>query len=301
MKSYQCPLCDKSHTVYYGTKSPIPQRLNTHLKEDAKLKATRLSDTAYAVDKVLYLAADLKIKCAFVDDLISHRVWVLTELAAFQKQFDDLKSGTTIELEGILLSEISLFNISRGLKSKVIINPEKKSMEVLITEESSIKNDQSNPISKERMLKMMERIHHPETWKKPFEFDAPFEKRMEAICTKVIEEYIKKEKYFSINVSNYKETLFQFIANNMLIDQGENGFGLHLPNDDTNENHIDVRRAMLILRGKMDIKKEKIDGIVTYQKDYSDNISLMVVDAKKIIESVFGQDPEKCDLDVYEL
>ena len=147
---------------------------------------------------------------------------------------------------------------------------------------------------------MMQRINHPELWKKSPIFDNDFKHRFDDITENAKVNFIEQGKFFIIDISNQREVLFQLISSELLINPMNKSFGLHLSNDNTNLNYKDVQIKMEDISKSSGISKIEIDEIETYQKYYSLNVEELYRDIENILTIVFEENIEELELDIFE-
>jgi hypothetical protein len=88
-----------------------------------------------------------------------------------------LKKKDGFSLEGELESELIFYDNIIGLGAELHFNPSKSELEVSITENSVLKEDQVNGVDEDRIVAMMKSIHHHGD-SKAMVFAEPFSERL---------------------------------------------------------------------------------------------------------------------------
>lgn len=301
MEKYKCEICNKKHAVYYSSTGGIPQSvLEIKLKEETE-RIEELSEYLHLVDKKdVFVKGIITIETTFNKYPITHEAWIEIPIKEYVSQIEQAKEKTDLELHGTIASVLPFFQNVIGLKAKWILDKENQIGEIIVETESQLKEDQQNPITETRMARMMEFVHHPELHKTKKIFSKSFEERFNEIVKKAETEFSKKGRYFLIDVSNIKEILFQLISSEMLSTESKGEIGIHISNDEQNENYEMVKKEMSKLSVSNSIKEIKLDEIETYQKSYSFTDVNLIEDVKQIIKMVYGEDIEELEIEIHE-
>ncbi len=164
MEEYKCKVCKQNHDIYRGLDIPLP-RIMVDMTDQERVERVEAFNRFYFVDgKSLYASAYLNINLEKHDTpFFFWKVWVLLPHIGFLKILERLSFGEDIELDGMLESDLPYYPDTKNLKSKVLIKSidDELQIEVLIVEDCQLKEDQIRPITKTRMIEMMQMIHHP--------------------------------------------------------------------------------------------------------------------------------------------
>lgn len=156
-------MCEKEHKIYFGIKSDISQTISDINKED-KTRVNELEKDYYLVDKsISVFPAIIKIETEY-ESPFWYETWVECDVKKFNEMVDAFKNEKGGKIEGKLYDElVPYYQKTKGLNCTVKFLPNMKSTdkpELTITEESSLKRDQKNGISRERLEILMNKIHH---------------------------------------------------------------------------------------------------------------------------------------------
>lgn len=296
MKKYQCSICNKKHAVFYSTESPMPDELE-NMESDESIE--RLTDNAFLVNsKHLIISGDINIETEIEDLDMQHRVWVKINAKEFFSNYDALKAKNEINMDCELLSELPFYPKSKGLRAHFKMQSSIYGT-IKVNSGSKLKEDQESPISELRVIELMENLYHIED-KKRKTFERPFAERFKDIIEIAKNEYQANGKIFLINLSSPNEMLFQFVASNMLNQPIEGGLGLHISNDETNDDYETVKSSMSILNETMKLDFIQLDEIDTYQKYYSWNATELENDVLRIILKTYDENKDEIEIDIFE-
>jgi hypothetical protein len=305
MEKYKCKVCGKQHPVFRVLESPLPDLIEDIPEKERELRVEKL-DCLFMVDKKSLLGSGyIYIHMKGLEEPIFYwQVWTTIEPADFKKNLKKMMDGETVELRGRLESEIPFYSVSRGLESKMLIGGTNEiQLEVRIAEDSQLKEDQSKPITKERVIEMMQYIHHAELFVTEKKFDAPFYERLREELVFVEEKYIQKNKNFAINISSQSSVLFQII-NTSLLESGtvnSQGFGLHLSFDVTFEELKDRLEKFKTMAYEAEFEYHYLDGIPTYQIDLGNDKEGLEELVIKLLVDIYEQEIEKIEVESFEL
>ena len=301
MEKYNCEICNKKHAVYYSSTGGFPQSvLEIKLKEETE-RIEELSEYLHLVDKKdIFVKGIITIETTFNEYPITHEAWIEIPIKEYVSQIEKAKGKIDLELHGTMAPVLPFFQNIIGIKAKWILDKENQIGQIIAQTESQLKEDQQNPITEKRMTKMMEFLHHPELNKKKKIFSKSFEERFNEIVKKAETEFSKKGRYFLIDVSSLKEILFQLISSEMLSTETKGEIGIHISNDEPNENYKAVKKEMSKLCVSNMIKEIKLDKIETYQKNYSFADKGLIEDVEHIIKMVYGEEKEELEIEINE-
>lgn len=305
MEKYKCEICGKTHNVFRSLESPLPDLIADIPEEERESRLVEM-EGFYIVDRKWFLGSGyILIEMENLDEPIFFwQVWATIEPNDFQDNLQNLINGQTIEIRGRLQSEIPFYPRSKGLESKVIIQAsDELAIEIRVEEESKLKGDQLKPITKERVIELMQHVNHHELFKEKKEFDKPFFERLKEELNYAEGEYIKKDKDFAINISSPNSVLFQIISSRMLEKNtnGISGFGLHLSFDDSFEESREELEKFRMQDYSKDFEYYDLDEIPTYQIDLGNDKERIGELVKHLIENVYGQETETIDTDNFEI
>jgi hypothetical protein len=305
MDKYLCEICGKKHNVFRILESPLPD-LITEIPEEERDSRVEEVVGLYLVDRKWLLGNGyLYIELENLNDPIFYwQVWVSISPKDFQNCFEQLKVTDSVELNGVLQSELPFYPKSRGLEVKVQIHATNEfHLEIIVEEDSKLRDDQSKPITRERVIELMQFLNHNELFRKEKKYDNTFGERLKEELNYVEDKYIKKKKGFSINISSPNSVLFQIVSSEIL-EMNKNlqsGFGLHLSFDNSLEEskeEINKFRKQDYAKG---FKYYELDGIPVYQIDLGIDKKRVGELVNFLIEDVYEQDIETIDIDSFEL
>jgi hypothetical protein len=306
MEEYKCEICGKKHNVFRVLESPLPDLITEIPEEERESRVNELNGF-YVVDRKWFLGNGyIHIEMEGLDEPIFYwQVWATISPDDFQNNLENLMNGKTVELRGRLQSEIPFYPKSKGLEAKVIIQATDDEMllEIRVDEDSKLKEDQSKPIKRGRVIELMQHIYHCELFKEKKEFDRTFDERLREELNYAENEYIKNEKDFAINISSPNSVLFQIISSRMLeiSTNGKSGFGLHLSFDDSFEESKEEIEKFRKQDYSKDFEYHDLDDIPTYQIDLGKDKNRIEELVKRLIEDVYEQRIETIDTDNYEI
>jgi hypothetical protein len=297
MEKYKCHICNKNHAILGDSESPLPNELSDLIENKGQFE--KLGENVYLIKKeTIIISGDLLLKVEETEEPIVHRIWVKVIGEAFFSKLEDLKQQKPVILNAIILSELPFFDKTYGLQCELRIHRNIYGSIHILTE-SQLKKDQEKPISNQRLIEMMQGVYHsPKNSNN--HLTKPFNKRLLNILETANLEYLKKDKYFIIDFTKSNNVLFQLISSELLANPTLASLGIHLSNDETNENYTHVSTIMNRLTKNLDFKFITLDNIETYQKEYSWNSDELKLDIKKIILEVFEENIEEVEIEIFE-
>jgi len=158
MKKYLCEVCGKKHDIYRGIRSPLPEIFDEIPDDEKDSRITNLGNI-YIIDKDTVLGlGNIIIEMENLDEpIFCWEVWVKISMKSLAQHVEEFKTKSVVELEAILLSELPFYEKSKGLKLKVFIpTSDDDNIEIRVEESSSLKADQSIPITEKRMIEIIE-------------------------------------------------------------------------------------------------------------------------------------------------
>ena len=296
MKEYKCNICNRNHAVYYSSESPMPTELSDF---ESREDIVQLTENAFVIQKkFLLISGDIKIDTELDELEIYHRVWVRIVATDFYERYEKLSNGSSITMKSEILSELPFYPNSKGLKADYTLHLSSYGL-IEVKSESELKNDQKQPISKERIIQLMENLNHSGDKDKQ-DFTKPFDERLNNYLERAQKEFQSNGKLFVINVSTSDNVLFQIVSSAMLIKPSEEGFGLHISNDETNDEYKRVKSSLVNLQENINLDILQLDEINTYQKWYTWNDKKITDDIGQIISEIYNESKEKIDLEIFE-
>lgn len=300
MKSYTCPICQKSHKIYPGLELPPPSWINelSPAEKEARVKAF---DGLKIVDKTrVFLKVTVEIFLEQEDNLFfSWNCWGETSLQAFGPLFSKLQQGETVSFTGTMPQIPMYYEPGEDLACTFTMYPEGGRTIATVETDSRIKEDQSRPITKDRLIELMNGLHHRSGSDKFDRDDRPFTDRLLELIQKAKTDFIDQGKQVCITVHHDPAIGLQIVSSGVLefMDEGAIGFGLHLP--------FDNEKAVMEQFKKHDQYGEYHyhvwDGTPTWQRNFGlDKGAVMEVTQALLIE-VYEVDVEELDLDIFEL
>ena len=138
MDKYKCEICGKEHNVFRILESPLPD-LITEIPEEERDSRVEEVFGLYLVDRKWLLGNGyLYIELENLNDPIFYwQVWVSISPKEFQNCFEQLKVTDSVELNGILESELPFYPKSKGLEVTVQIYATNEfHLEIIVEEDS---------------------------------------------------------------------------------------------------------------------------------------------------------------------
>lgn len=304
MNHYNCKICNKKHSYYYGLDTPAPESI-MEIPEEERGSRVQFFEDKYVLDrKKLFFKGEIEIRIERSnEESMILMVWISIDIDEFERAIKRGNGTPVIEIEGEIDNELPLYDDLRGIKAMVIMDPSNEYPIIQVKTESRIQGDQLEPISNDRMIELMNRFHHPELYREKLEFDEKFEQRFSQMLEEVEKKFFKRRKQFVINLSSPRTLLFQIIASKMLVNRlGEgNGYGLHLAFDDTDvetKEELEKFEKSPFVDG---FECVEIDEIITYQKDIKrdkEELKQIVID---LITKFYEEDVEETEIDFFGL
>ncbi len=167
-KAYKCDICGESHDVFKAVEIPTPEMVLEIPDSEKEQRVKKIQESYIIDDQVYLLKGDVFI---YVENnkepFFIWSVWASILLEDFKTKAEALKKGENVAFDGQLETKIPFYEMTKGLKVKVFININYDYAVIKIEEESQIRKDQTEKITEERVLKIMEMYYHPkEEYKK---------------------------------------------------------------------------------------------------------------------------------------
>lgn len=302
MEKYNCEICGKKHSVFYGSYGSMPRKVSDMLMNEENHRIEKLSDNLQFIDnKYVIVRGQILIKTTFSENPINHEAWIELPVKDYIKQVEDAKGKSVVEINGKIATELPFYKNFTGLNAKWILEENSGFGRIQITSESKLKTDQNEPITESRMKEIMTLIHHPEILKEKKNFDISFNLRFNDIVKRVNDDFLKNDKKFLIDIGNQREILFQLISSEMLTIKSNGQIGLHISNDESNDNFYPVQKRMTSVCKSRLVEKLELDGIETYQKDYQISVSSLYEDVIYILQLVYEENIEELEIQINEI
>lgn len=305
MEKYKCSICGKEHKIYRGLEMPAPDRIFELSEEERKSRVKKWDGFYFLDDKYFFVNGYINIALENHEfPFFYWKVWASISHKQFLEKLDELKTGKKIEFDGNLEDSLLFYPNSKGLKLKAYIRLTNEDIiiEFVIVEDSILKNDQAKPISKDRMIELMEIFCHNKA-NRDKKFDKPFSDRLRYEMLNAENIYIDKNKDFTINVCGKNEVLFQIVSNAMLESGLENkkGFGLHLSFDQSFDDCKKEIKKFRKTKYANEFDYHELDEIPTYQIDVGNDKKRLEELIKGLIIEVYEEELELIDLDNFEI
>ena len=163
MNSFKCQICGENHKISKGIEVTQPESILNIPKTEIAKRVKEIQGSYILDDKIFILNGDIFIcKKEETIPFFNWSVWVSLSLSDFQAQSEKLSKRENVEFSGQLETNLPFYEKTKGLKVKIFINLDYDYAVVKINEESQIKKDQIEKISTERVIELMQKIHHPE-------------------------------------------------------------------------------------------------------------------------------------------
>lgn len=290
------------HVIYYNSTGSIPQKILEIKMNDETNRIEEVLEYLHFVDsKDAYLKGIISLQTTFTEHPITHEAWIEMPIKKYVTQVEEARGNPELVLYGTIASILPFYQNFVGLSAKWVLDAKNQIGKIIALTPSKLKEDQEYPISEERIAKMMELVHHPELHKKKKIFKSSFRERLEEMIDEVRTEYIEKNKLFLIDISNTKEVLFQLVPSEMIKNKASGNIGIHIGNDESNENYLIIKSRMDRLCDSDMFTRLVLDDIETYQKNYHFTDSALLKDIKKIVEWVYDENMEEVDLNISEM
>ncbi len=162
MDNYTCDICGKTHKISRGLEATQPERILA-IPDSVIVNRVQEIQGSYILDnKTFILKGDIFIyKKEETTPFFNWSVWVSLSLSDFQAQSEKLSKRENVEFSGQLETNLPFYEKTKGLKVKIFINLDYDYAVVKIDESSKIRNDQVNKINTERVIELLQKIHHP--------------------------------------------------------------------------------------------------------------------------------------------
>lgn len=280
-------------------------RILSDMSEEEKEKRVKEFNGFYIVDEeTLFVNGWVNIEVEnYESPFYYQKTWTSILRDDFLQNLEELKTGKIIEFDGKLEEELPFYQNSKDLKTKTLIQltNEEIIVEIKAQEESKLKEDQSKPITENRMIEIMQMLnHHPKRVER--KFDKSFIQRLRGELKTVEATYIENRKNFAINIGT-GTVLFQIVSNKMLElnPNKERGFGLHLSFDESFDDNVKEIAKFRNKEYSNEFDYHYLDEIPTYQIDLGMDKKRLEKLVKKIVIDIYEEELEIVGLDNFEI
>ena len=164
MKNYHCNICGNRHTIYHSMEVPLPRAVQEIPKAERENRVKESFPLLALDDDQLFANGWVNIEVENQEaPFYSWKTWSCIPKQQFMASLETLKTGQIVKLEGHLAEELIFYPNSMGLKTKTLLqmSPEGLVVEIRATEASQLLEDQAKPITEQRMMEIMQLLHHP--------------------------------------------------------------------------------------------------------------------------------------------
>lgn len=303
METYTCQICGKTHEIYFGLDSPLPQILWNIDKEEYDERVDEMNGQ-YFLDKELMLIKGtilIYLKNE-IEPYFNWQVWVSVTKEEFNKTLETVEkvgvSNTdSLCFKGKLESVLPFYDKSIGLSVYLKSNKEVSHFFIEVEEDSVLKEDQTNGVSKERVMELMNKVtshNEYENQKSDKLFSEKFDEEIEFVQ----QNYISKGQSFAINIYTDGWASSQIVSSNILEIGGKaTDFGIHLAFDDLKE---ELERFKKTTYSKA-FNHVVLDEIPIYQLDVGTDLKRLKELIIRIAIDVYQEDIENVTLDSFSI
>jgi len=228
----------------------------------------------------------------------SWNTWGETTRETFLPAGQKLQAGEPASFPGSIPSITVFYEPGGHLNCTFTIFPEEGKTIVSVDTPSQLKTDQSKPITTERVIELMNRLHHREDKNTGQKDNRPFDERLKESLEIAQKDYLDKKKQVCITLLASPAIGCQIVSSSILeiSTDAAVGLGLHLPFDEATErgifeNHPEAKHFHLHVW----------DGIPTWQRDFGMDFEQLLNVTMMLLIEVFKVDVEKIELDVFEV
>ena len=304
MEKYKCKICEKNHQIYRSMDIPLPRIISEMSIEEREKRVKEFSGFYYVDENLLFANGWVNIEVENYEFPFYYwKTWTSISKKEFLERLEVLKTGKVIGFAGKLEEELPFYINSKDLKTKTLIQltNEEILVEIKAEEEGQLKEDQSEPITVNRMIEIMQMINHnPEREER--KFDKPFIQRLRSELKIAETAYLENSKDFAINIG-VGTVLFQIVSNKMLeINRNkERGFGLHLSFDESLDESIEEIAKFRHQEYANDFDYHDLGEIPTYQIDLGLDKKRLEKLIKKIVIDIYEDELEMIGFDSFEI
>jgi len=161
--NYRCEICGQSHEYYFGIKAGVSQTLSQIKKENSK-RVFEPEKDYFLVDKsIAVFPAIIELKTNY-DNPFWYETWVECNGNTFINMSENYKNEIGADIKGKLYENlIPYYENTKGLNCTIKFSPnmrDKDRARINILDDSKLKSDQMNGLTNERLIELMNKIHH---------------------------------------------------------------------------------------------------------------------------------------------
>lgn len=302
MTSYYCETCNKEHKIYSGLESPPPAIITGMPKAEQAERIRDLGELIVVDELQVFINGYIYIFLEGQEDpFFSWHGWAELDRLDVLSKIKRLKEGEPITVNGEFFGTSFLYDSTDSLDCTVTIflDPEIPP-DIVVTHLGQLQQDQSKPISIDRMKELMNRIHHAGDFSvKKEELSAPFAVRLNQLLDEITKTYSDSGENFYINLNGKHAVSFQLVSSGVLAGASalNKGLGLHLPFDTSDQEMVLQQQRFLSLAISADFTRHEWDGIPTYQLDVGGDRKRLIALVTEILSLVLKEDVEEVELD----
>lgn len=299
MKHYNCDICGKKHDFYYGIDVQEPLSFFIIPEEERESRVKMLSSKYIIDNEFLLFKGNIDVETQNWSDLdFCWTVWIKISSRDFEAAIPRLKNGETVEINGVMDSDIPFYDRLSKLKASCFINMNRDEVKIKVLEQSPIFQDQQNPISLERAKELQGRINHSPKSNKNSDFEHNFDQRLEVFLQEAIRKFGTVENDFVINLNTDNSILFQII-NSKMLNLNQEDLTIYIPFDISDIELKDQLEAFKMTPFYREMIEMDLDGIPTLYKCFED-IECLKKMVKDLIIDFYREDIESVDIDVFD-
>lgn len=295
MTTYHCPDCKKDHKIYPGLEIPPPEFITKMSPEERELRVKDFAELIVVDNQRVFGNGYIFIYMEGQEEAIfSWHGWAELSLKDAIAKVPALKHQALVQVEGTFPGIPIFYDNSESLQCLFTLSNEDQHSEIIIIQESQLQKDQKQPITKERMIALMNRLHHMGESTVAPTYDAPFAARFREVIEEVKSQYLKKGKEFALNLLTSQAISFQLVGNSMLKDgpSSTNGIGLYLPFDQSDPILITQQKRFLATDYADLFTLNEWDGIPIHELDIGQDYKRLQQLVLQILTDVFEEDIE---------
>ncbi|MFK7773140.1 MAG: DUF2199 domain-containing protein [Saprospiraceae bacterium] len=302
MKKYLCEICGKKHDVYYGVGSPEPDCMHSLSEDEKDKRVEQKSEKMLLLDKSFFMIkGTIFFEIKDISEWFRFEIWASIEVNYYLEKVKEYENGITDKpIYGKLENDVFFYENAKGAKVDVIFPTEGDEVVFEVLEENHpMTIDQKNGISKEQLIRWMQKMNHPRLEEKNKKRE-PFIIEFKKIINQAKTDYEALHKPFIIDVSKSRVVLFQILSTNMLSrSKIKNGFVIYLPFDTSGEEAQEELARFKKTKYFEEFKFDTFDGMPTYDLEL-ENEKQLINYSKQIIQEVYQVDVEDIDFDIME-
>ena len=296
MEKYQCEICGKKHDVYYGISSSEPDCMHGLSEEEKDKRVEQNREKMLLIDKSFFMIkGTIFIEIKDIFEWFRCEVWASIEVNYYLEKLKEYENGVTDKpIYGKLENDVFFYENAKGAKVDVIFPTEGDEVTFEVLEENHpMTIDQKNGISKEQLIRWMQKIYHSKP-KNPQKESYQIE--FEKIIQKAKTEYFEKRKPFVINLDT-EVGLFQIVSPEILDLKNKEGFfTIYLPFDTSDEKAKGELERFKKTKYFVEFEHEFFDEMPMYYLTIENEKQLINLSAQ-IIKEVYDVKIENVEFD----